>query len=288
MRRPLFVLAAALALGCHAPAPAGPAAEKAPPSPTAAAAPGGDDAVDTGPVEPWYRARAGHTELDPVAPAEDLAFTITLLDWLGTGNPDLWVRIAPRVEQAYAVPDMHIVVPVPKPDKEGAHRYHEAAAPLSARPAAERDGAAEDRLYRKAVLLDPGDPDLYTHLAIDASLRKDYAAAVRYAKLAIAIAPSFLNAYQELCYAYKNLGRYDDVVAVAERGLKLDGDLHTKAMLLARKGQALWLESKKDEAIAAFSTSRRLGGPDWVESYINGEQTLGQEFKVPPPSTPTP
>ena len=170
-------------------------------------------------------------------------------------------------------------MPLRAVDPTGAQRFHTVAAPLSNRPQSERDPEAEDPLYRKALLLNPGDPDLWTHLAITSSLRKDYVQAARYAKVALALDPGYLSAYQELAYAYKNAARYADAVAVAERGLKVDGDLHTKALLLARQGQALWMLGEQDKALNAFHTSKRIGGPPWIDSYLDGKQEIGKAFK---------
>lgn len=264
-----------------APAAAAPVVEKGAPVPDGVTVP----EVDLGPVDVWYKANASKVELNPAASADDLSFGLNLIGWVVEGDDAAWSRMARRVTDAFSGFTAAI-----KPPFQGDHRgeaasYHQAGTPLSQKPREQRDAALETRVYAKAVLLDPGNADLYNHMAIAASIAEKYETAERWAMLAIAIDPSFLAAYQELSYVYKNTARYRDAVALVDRAVKLDGDIHTKAMLLARKGQSLWMLSEEAEALKAFQTAKRLGGPAWVDSYLNGQQTLGKAF-VEPPSPP--
>jgi len=250
-----------------------------------ASLPGPDlpDGIDDRPLAEWWIDNSGRVTFSQSAPATDLSLSVNLIDWVVKRDEAAWQRMAASVERAYSDPSitLHPAVVVADDAKEEARRYHEAARPLAARPRDERDPDAEARLYGKALLLDLTDADLYNHLAIGASLRSEFEHAIRFAKLAIAVDPSFLSAYQELAYAYKNAERYDDVIPVADRGLKVDGDLRTKALLLARKGQAYWMLANERAALDAFRGSRRLGGPAWAQSYLDGEQTLGEEYRDP-------
>ena len=86
----------------------------------------------------------------------------------------------------FANPELLLRAPFLNTQKEAAARIHAAAAPLGARARDQRDPDLEELVYTKALLLNPVDADLYNHLSIAASLRKDYQRAADIAMLAIA------------------------------------------------------------------------------------------------------
>jgi len=272
------VVLALTVAGCHhrevaTAADATQATTAATPSPAPLASPPPGD----GDFASFLREYESGLEFDQATKPDELALSVNAVAWLAHGDDETWQKIVARVGAVARNSAQTLGIAVQNPNPARAQIYHEAAE----KP---ENAARAEELYRRAALLNPKSADYINHLSIEASKRKDFTRGERYALLAMAVDHNFIGAYQELAYALKNLHRYEECIAVAERGLDLpDGDLHSKSLLLARQGQAWWMLSKEDEARRAFMGSVKLGGPAWVQTYLDGKQVLGKEYVEPAP-----
>jgi tetratricopeptide (TPR) repeat protein len=226
------------------------------------------------PFKVWYEDYRSHLSLRTDLPADEIKFSLNLVRWLGEEKSEYWQFMQHAVDEAFEPPSRALRLALLPSCRDQAREFHVQALQLD-------DEEGSVALFRRAALCDPSNADYINHLSVAAARAKRWETAERHARLALAIDPQFLNSYQELAYILKNRGLYEEVLAIAERGLKVDGALRTKALLEARKGQAYWMMGREPEAIAAFKRSKRIGGPQWVQSYLDGEQVLGERWRDP-------
>jgi tetratricopeptide (TPR) repeat protein len=259
-------------------------------APQAAALPGDERAKESPaslqkPQEPipdlgiWYAGFRKELRLRSDAPSKSKKLTESALDFIALKRDKDYGKIKKEIERIIAREGKEkLVFAIEKTDPSAARKFAEEA--LQRRQSEPRRREDEITLFTLAALSNPSDPFPLTQLAILHNENKDFKTGLRFSLLAVAVEPQFISPYHEAAYALKNLSRYDEVIRFADRGLAIKGaDLHVKALLLARKGQAYWMKKNEPKALDAFMASRRLGGPAWVASYLEGKQKLGKPFR---------
>jgi tetratricopeptide (TPR) repeat protein len=227
----------------------------------------------------WYADFRKELRLRPDASSKSRKLTENLLDFIAFKRDGDYRKIEKEIKRIIAREGKEALVPaVEKTDPAAARKF--AGQGLRLRQPGQRRREDEIALFTLAALSNPSDPSPLTQLAILYNENKEFRSGLRFSLLAIAVEPQYVSACHEAAYALKNLSRYDEVIRFADRGLAIKGaDLHIKALLLARKGQAYWMKKNEPKALDAFKASRRLGGPAWVGSYLEGRQKLGKPFR---------
>jgi adenylate cyclase len=117
-----------------------------------------------------------------------------------------------------------------------------------------QDGARAGKLARKALAVDPSNPDAYQLLVVISLHRREFEKAITYGKRAVALAPSHAGATALLGRTLVRVGRPKEALPLIQRAIRLRP--HTPSQYFRYLGYAYRSMGRYKEAIAAFERAR--------------------------------
>lgn len=158
--------------------------------------------------------------------------------------------------------------------KEQASKKHTISSEIKAHAEAlklEGNRAVASRSYRQAVEyytqaigLNPYDPVFLSNRAAAFSSMRDFENAIADAKAALEIDPSFTKAYSRLGFAYYSAGDAKASLSAYEKGLELEGDSPSSAMMKGYEAAKKLVEQEMEHATTSDDGSTVTPEPEQV------------------------
>ncbi len=117
-----------------------------------------------------------------------------------------------------------------------------------------QDGARAGKLARKALAVDPSNPDAYQLLVVISLHRREFEKAIAYGKRAVALAPSHAGAAALLGRTLVRVGRPKEALPLIQRAIRLRP--YTPSQYFRYLGYAYRSMGRYKKAIAAFERAR--------------------------------